>query len=335
MPGNSGNHKTDGHAWDAEIRLLNNRDIMASLIKVVCLAVIIPGCLMSFIFAMHGEWKTIPQAWLMLAAIGVGIGLMMMLVMLVFFRNRVSVRYTVSSEGILFESIDRKVRAANRLAVVAGVLTGRPGSTGAGLSAISQETQKMGWDGAFRAHFDDDARTITLSNRWRRLMIVQCLPGNYAEVSAFVRERMARHRTASRVPARSPLPRFFAWTLAVTTACGPLFALADALKLPMLLPILTLCFALATLWLIPLFAYVNLGCAVLIVGSVIFDAFSQETSFFSPHNTYARWTVYNDNDWALMIVSGVGLAFLVWISLRAARGKFRSLLIADMTDMGG
>lgn len=335
MRKNSETDKLDERVWVAEIRLLNNRDMMASLAKVVGLAVIIPGCLLSLIFATQGDWKTIPRIWVMFSAIGAGIGLLMMLVMLVVFRNRVNVRYTVSASGILFESIDRKVAVANRLAVVAGVLTGRPGPTGAGLMAMSQETQKMGWDGAFRAQFDDGARTITLRNRWRRLMIVQCLPDNYAEVSGLVRERMARHLTASRVPARSPLPRYLGWTLAVTAACVPLFALVDAFKVSMLLAILMLCFALATLWLIPLFGYVNLGCAVLIAGSVLLDALSRHTSFFSPHATYLRWTVYSGDDWALLAVAGGCLAFLAWFSLRAVRGKFRSLLVSDMTDMGG
>jgi hypothetical protein len=327
--------KRDERVWIAQIRLVNNRDIMVSLAKVVGLAVIIPGCLLSLIFATQGEWKTIAPMWMMLSAIGAGIGLLMMLVMLVFFRNRVNVRYTVSGEGILFESIDRKIATANRVAVLVGVLAGRPGPTGAGLTAMSQETQKMGWDGAFRAQFDDGARTITLRNRWRRLMVVQCLPDNYAEVSGFVRERMARHLTASRVPGRSPLPRYLGWTMAVTAACVPLFALVDAFKVSLLLPILMLCFALATLWLIPLFGYVNLGCAVLIVGSVILDAFSQHTSFFSPHAKVARWTVYSGDDWALLAVTGGSLAFLAWFSLRAVRGKFPSLLMSDMTDMGG
>jgi membrane protein YdbS with pleckstrin-like domain len=327
--------KKDAHAWDADIRLLNNRDMMATLAKVVALAVIIPGSLMSLIFATQGEWKTIPQVWLMLAAIGAGIGVMMLLIMLIFFRNRMKVRYTVSADGILFESIDRKVATANRVAVVAGILTGRPGPTGAGLMAMSQETQKVGWDGSFRAEFDDRARTIALRNRWRRLMIVQCLPENYEVVSAFVRDRMASHRTAARVARRSPLPRYLGWTAAVTVACLPLFALVDAFKVSMLLPILLLCFALATLWLIPLFGYVNLGCAALIAGSVILDAFSQHRSFFTPHDMYERWTVYSGDDWALLAVAGCSLAFLGWLSLRAVRGKFRSLLMSDMSDMGG
>jgi hypothetical protein len=182
----------------------------------------------------------------------------------------------------------------------------------------------------------DEARfTILLRNSWRSLMWVQCTPENYETVAAAMARHMREHRTDERVAGRSPLWRSLGRTGLVVLAVFPLFAVADEFDAGPLLPILILCFALATVWLINLFGWVVIAGLVLLTGQVIASQFEVRQSIFRRGETYRAYEVLSDSDYALLALAAASAAVLVWLSVRALRGRWLSALLEGFKDMEG
>jgi hypothetical protein len=326
---------TGDTTWEITVPLLNNRAMVGGVFKAFGIAALMICILMAVIFGSQGDWDTLPPLLLMFAAVFGGFTVLSLLVMAVVFRNRMRFRFTVSDTGILFETIDKTAKAVNRLATVAGVLGGSAQTAGTGLIAQSQETQEVHWEGAFRAEYRSRSRTIVLRNAWRQLMIVYCTPDNYAEVAVQIRDAMQRSGTAERVPARSPVARYVGWSVTAVLASVPLFLLVEEFDVSLLLPIGILCFALATIWLVGIFGYVVLAGLAATAWSVAANGLSTRESFFSPGETFARWTVFSSDDWAMIILAGVACLVLGWISVRGMTGRMPSMLTSDSTDMTG
>ena len=193
----------------------------------------------------------------------------------------------------------------------------------------------MTWGGAFTAKNDPDRFVVTLKNRWRKLMVVHCTPQNYASVVSIIERELAAHGTSQRhVGKKSPLSGLLVLTVLTIVACVPAFLLSEEFNVSLLLPISLLCFCLTTVWLLPVFGYVNIGLIALHVGAVIVDAFSKHRSYFNSADIYQRWTVYDGDDWALLVLAGLGFAWLIYFSVGALRGRFKSAYAGDLDDMG-
>ncbi|MGD9972026.1 MAG: zinc ribbon domain-containing protein [Desulfatirhabdiaceae bacterium] len=325
----------DGLVWDMEIPLLNGRDILGGVLKIYLLSFLIVGGLLTVVFGSQGEWDVIAPMLGVLSIVTCGILGVSALVMALVFRNRLRVRYTLGPEGICLELIDTRARLTNRLLFWLGILTGRPQAIGTALIAQSQETVALAWGGSFTAVYDPKRFVITLKNRWRKLMVVHCTPQNYAPVATIITRELAAHGTIARhLKKKSPLPRLFGLSVLTVGACVPAFLLSEAFHVSLLLPILLLCFSITTIWLVPLFGYVNLGLVGFHVCAVLMDAFREQRSYFDPADIYQRWTVYDSNDWALMVLAGLGFAWLIFFSVGAIRGRFQSAFVGDMIDMG-
>lgn len=325
---------TNGSTWEIDVGLLNNRAVVGGLFRAFAFTGLISSGLLGFVFAVQGEWDAILPVASVLWGICAGLFMFGLFSAALVLRNRIRFRYTVSADGILLETIDRTVKVVNRLAIGAGVLGGSPATAGTGLIATSGETQSMRWDGAFNARYDDRARVIALRNAWRTLLYVYCTPENYADVSRQVRTEMSAHATETRVPADSPVPRLLARTALVVVACLPSFALVEAFEVSLLIPIILLCFALAMVWLVSAFAWVVIGMLVVEGAAVLVSALSMRTSYFLPGTTYAYWTVFSGDDWALIAVTALSFAVMGWVSVRSLRGASPSMLESDHSDMG-
>jgi hypothetical protein len=328
-------HKSSGKiTWEISVPLLNNRLIVGAIIKVFGFATMAVAILLSLVFATRGDWHLIPQTILWLMFLGGGLIVLSLVIMAVVFQNRCNFRFTISEDFIRFETIDKTVRAANRLAVAAGVVLGGHQTTGAGLIGKSQETQDIKWSGSFRAVYKPGARVVILRNRWRRLMIIYCTQENYKEVAEYISLCIERHGTDARGPQKSPLPRYLATTVMIILATTPVFLLTGPFEVPLWMPILLLCFALATEWLVGIFGYVVLGCILLVVSAVFLNAFSMRESFLHAGDRYYHWSVFSGDDWALLVVAGIGLILLGWFAVRVIRRRFTSVLDSDRHDMG-
>jgi hypothetical protein len=321
--------------WEIGIPLVTNPRMLRTFALVTGLSVAVVVLLLGVVFGSQGDWEEVLVMARIFALVGVGLFLLFLLVMGLVFGNRLRTRYTVDDEGIVQETVDKVGKVGSRLAVIAGVLGRSPGTTGAGLIAMSNEVAALSWDGAFRVDAVPRRHLLVFRNAWRPIMEVYCKPENYAAVEALVRERMAHRRTAERVAARSPLPQYLLHTVLILVASFFVLVAYDELDLDVLVPMIMLAFALATLWLIPLFGYVVLLTNALILLAFAGELFEESTSLFRRGETYRQYEVFSDSDWAYLIAALLGLGYLSWLSIRAVRGKLLSLLVRDQGDMSG
>lgn len=319
--------------WETDLRLFSPEMLKGWSLAMVATWVAMM-LILGIVFLAQGETDTLPDMALVFLAVVAGLWVFGFIVMALLFRGKFRVRYTASETGILMETLDTVAKKTNRLAIVLGVLSGKPGLLGAGLIGRSREAEAVEWDGAFRAVRRPERHLIVLKGPWRSLMLVQCLDDNYARVAALVEQEMARHGTAKRVPGKSPLPTYLGRTLLVALASFPIFGLHEEFDLDVFLPLLMFCFALATVWLIPLFGWVVMGSLGLIAFTVAGRLIEEIPSYFSPGRSYSRFEILGSEDWLLLGLAGLGAAWLVWLSLGALRGRIQSALVADWRDMG-
>lgn len=319
--------------WETDLPLFSRRMLSQWSLAMLATALVML-VILGTVFAAQGELDALMPMLAMISAVTGGLWLLGLIIMAVLFRGKFRVRYTLTDQELRYETIDTKAKAANRLAVIAGVLARSPQALGAGLITQSQETMAVRWTGAFRAEFDLEHQHIALRNEWRALMWVQCTPENYAEVAAAIERHMARRKTAGRVARKSPLPAYLGRSALVVLACLPLFPLADEFDAGLFLPIFILCFGLATVWLINLFGWAVLGGLLVLAGLVVADLLEARESYFDKGIFYRAYEVLGGDDIQLLLVAGLGAAVLVWLSAAALRGRWLAALMDGYKDMG-
>ena len=132
---------------------------------------------------------------------------------------------------------------------------------------------------------------------------------------------------------KSPLPAYLGRSALVILGCLPLFGLAEEYDTGLFLPILILCFGLATVWLINLFGWVILGGLLVQAGLVVADLFRLRESVLFRGETYYGYEVVGSDDLLIMLVAGLGAAALAWIAIGALRGRWLAALLAGYEDM--
>lgn len=317
--------------WQAELKLFSGRYLLTWTVALMATAAVMITIL-GTIFAAQREWDALPMVVLMTGVVSAGLWLFGLLVMAVLLRGRVLVRYRIDERGIRMQTIDRVVGAAGKAATVAGLLSGKPGLAGAGMIAQSRQSEAIGWRGGFRAVADPEALHITLRNRWRPLMYLQCTPEVYPAVEARIAAEMQRHGTTTRVGRHSPLRWYLGQTVLVLLACLPILMLVESHDIHLLPPILVLCFALATVWLINLFGWVVLAGLLVIAGNLLVELFTPHPSFIRRGQTFTLFDTAGWEDWAAIGLAGFGAVWLAWLSIRALRGRFLSLLLHDASE---
>jgi hypothetical protein len=320
--------------WDAELRLLTGRYLLTWTVVMLASALVMITIL-GTIFVAEREWDALPMVFVITGLTTAGLWVFGLLVMALVLRGRVRVRYRIDEHGICMQTIDRVVSGAARVATVVGVLAGKPGLAGAGLLARSRESEAVRWRGGFRAVADPDRLHITLRNRWRPLMYIQCTPESYAVAEARIAAEMQRHGTAARTSARSPLPWYLGQTVWLILACLPILMLVESHDIHLLPPILVMCFALATLWLINLFGWVVLAGLAVITGNLFYELLLPRDSYFRRGETFTFFETAGSEDWAAFGLAALGVAWLTRLSIRALRGRYLALLIRDADEADG
>jgi hypothetical protein len=326
--------KTANIVWETDLPLFSRRMLVQWTLAMLATALVM-FVLLGTVFAAQGEWDAMPPMLMMIGAVTGGLWLLGLIIMAVLFRGKYRVRYTLSSTGIVCETLSTVAKKANRAAIVVGVLARSPQAVGAGLIGISRETEEVRWSGAFKAVQHPGENVVMLRNAWRSLLWVQCNPDNYAEVAGAIEQHMKRRRTASRVPGKSPIPAYLGRSLLVVLACLPLFPLAEEFDTGLFLPLFTMCFALAMVWLINLFGWVVIGGLIAQAGMVVLDQLEVRESMFDPGRTYYAYEVLGSEDFSLLLVAGIGAGVLVWLSVSALKGRWLAALVADQSDMAG
>ncbi|MDP2832387.1 MAG: hypothetical protein Q8Q28_03640 [Pseudomonadota bacterium] len=320
--------------WETDLPLFSAYMLRQWSLAMLATALVM-GLLLGTLFAAQGNWDALPMLGLMVAGASGGLWVLGLIIMAVLFRGRFHVRYTLSDAGILQETVEPIAKKANRAAIILGVLARKPGLAGAGLIARSREFEAVNWKGAFNAVTQPERHLITLRNGWRTVMFVQCTAENFAEVMERVSQSMQQHKTSKRVATNSPLPFYLRHTALIMLASVPLFMLTEEYGLHLLAPILVLCFALAMLWLINVFAYViYAGLLYLVVGTLMDLARVRQSSFF-PGESYSGFEVMSGDENSILILALIAAGYLIWLSWRALHGGFLALLVKDQSDMDG
>ena len=320
--------------WETDLPLFSP-EMFRQWSYVLLATALLMSLILGTIFAAQREWAALPTLGLMILAISGGIWLFGLILMALLFRGRFRVRYTLSDDGILLESIEPIAKKANRAAVVVGILAQKPGLLGAGLIGRSREAEVVRWQGAFTMAEQPRRHLIALRNRWRTLLLVQCTEENYAAVRERVNQSMQRHKTGSRVAAASPLPFYLRHSALILLASLPLFQLAAEYHLHLLAPILVLCFALATLWLINLFGWVVYAGLLFLAVGTLMDLVRVRQSMFFPGRSYTGFDLLGGDSGVLLLLALLGAGYLAWLAWRALHGRFLALLVRDQGDMDG
>ena len=329
--------KTPALSWETDVRLITHPLMLANFAKLFAITAFIMGALLSFMLLVTDDAEAIVPMLEMVGLIIAGLAVLCFLICVAVFHNRIRMRFRLDEKSAEVEMTDTRAIKANKLAIVLGVLSGRPGLAGAGLIAQSNTQQKAVWSAIVRAHYHPSWRVITLSNGWRTVVTLYCTPENYDVVAAAVRRALAARPASVQRKLRdkkNPLPKLLLHTALVIVACVPLFGLPDLDESAILPALLTLCFALATLWLVPVMAWaVFLGLGWLAVLEV-FAQNETRTSMFDG-TSYRAYEVMSGDDYALLVAAALGSAYLIWLCVGLLRGRIRSALAGDMAEMAG
>lgn len=321
--------------WEIEVGLLSNPVVARQMVGVVIGSGSLMALLLSFLLAVQGDWAGIPAMLAVSALAAGGLGLLLGVVALLMFRNRWRVRFTVDARGIRCRTVDRQVRTTNRLAILLGGLTGRPGLAGAGLTAYAREDEFIDWRGVSGARWYPRSRTIALRNGWRTVGLVVCPVAEYEAVAEMVRQRVAAAARAGTAAGPSPLPGLVARSLLIVLATVPVFALPYPFEQDLLVPLILLLFALATVWLIPLFGWVVIAAAVWVAADIVWTGLQIRPAAFRWLDEYRVFQRLDSGEWAALSLAAAGLVGLVIMAWRAVRGRSPSALTADRPPAGG
>lgn len=327
------NNETAPLVWETDLPLFSRLMLTQWTLAMLATATLM-ALILGTIFAAQQEWDALAPMAGLIGAVTFGLWLLGLIIMAVLFRGRYHVRYTLSERGLRCDTLDQVAKTTNRLAIGLGAVMGKGQLLGAGLIGISRESEEVQWSGAFVARFDPVRYTVLMKNGWRTLLWVQCTAENYTVVAEQINLYMTRRHTGSRLAGRSPLPAYLGRSLLVFLACATLVPLAEEYDTGLFLPIFTLCFALAMVWLINLFGWVVLGGLVAQIALVVLVQFEQRQSFFNPAEVYRAYEVLSGDDFNLFLLAGIGIAVLVWLCYGALRGRWLAALIADQSDMG-
>ncbi|MBW8325743.1 MAG: hypothetical protein K0M50_13340 [Prolixibacteraceae bacterium] len=94
--------------------------------------------------------------------------------------NRTGIRnYTLTKQS-------NKNRVINILAVVTGLLSGKPAVAGAGILAQSRQDVLIRWSNIRKVRFYPENQTVIIKGGFAENIAVFCTSENYAEVAAFI-----------------------------------------------------------------------------------------------------------------------------------------------------
>jgi hypothetical protein len=319
--------------WELDVPLLTHPVMLKNFVTLWIVSGVIMLALVGGIVGVREGIKAfVAIAEMILLIIG-GLSVLSLLVMLVVFGNRMRMAFAIDDRGIVARVVDSRAKVANRLAAVVGVVAGRPGVAGAGLIAMHDEERTAVWSGIAEARYDPRRYTITLRNAWRPILHVYCTSANYEQAAL----RVAAGLAGSSRPAgawRNPLWGSLGLTVVVVLAILPLFGMPYPFETPLFVVIFTLCFAIATVWLLPVMAWAVLGGVCWTVGIILMRGIEPKTNQLTG-GAYTSFELIDSSDLTGLTVAAIGLGVLVWISIAALRGRISSLLMRDTEEMVG
>ncbi len=313
--------------WEANFPLLTNPMVLKQFYMLILFSGLFMFLLLSFMMIVTGEISAVPTMFLF-TLIGVGVlALLMFLVMLLYFGNRIRVRFILDQNGATIQNIDKRSKIAGRAAVIFGALSLQPGTAGAGILAVAREEEQTAWSALAKAEYSPGHRTITLRNSWRPVQILICTPENYDIIAAYVSKQITeKSSTASEIPVKNPLPRLLFRTSIVILAVVPVFILPYSFELDIFIPMLLILMALATIWLAAGLGWVVIVLAFILILQIVFKGFGTTASIFNPGVLYRNFDLLYGSEWLAILLAFAGLIYLIIMSWRYARGKIKAAI---------
>ncbi|BAH74406.1 hypothetical protein [Solidesulfovibrio magneticus] len=190
-------------SWDITVPLLTNRFMLFDFARWMLLTygvMMLVACLIGLFARDLGVLWGVCQLFGLVCA---GITVLFVVIMLIVFRNRMELAFVIDKDGVNALVASRRAKAGNRLAMLLGLLAGKPGVAGAGLLARAQENTRLEFAELRRVRFSPGPAVISLRDKWFRHVRLYCRPDNYAEVEKLVERGLAL--AASKVrPVRDP-----------------------------------------------------------------------------------------------------------------------------------
>ena len=183
--------KSGAIVWEADVPLVTSRFVLGSTVKWIVLTYVVCIAWIGYIFLAIGEGRQIPMLAGIFAIICAGLFVLSLLIMLVFFGNRMPMRFAVDNKGVGSTVISRRARTASRIAAIAGALTGRPGLAGAGILAASSENTFVPWTRVTDAVFDRTSNTIVLRGARGTLAWLVCTPETFETVRSRIEAQLS------------------------------------------------------------------------------------------------------------------------------------------------
>ena len=190
-------------AWDISVPLLTNRFMLFDFMRWMLLTygvMALVACLIGLIARDVEVFWGICQ---LLGLVCAGMTVLFILIMLFFFRNRMELAFAIDKDGINALVASRRAKTGNRLALLLGILAGKPGVAGAGLAARAQENTRLEFAELRRVRFSPGPAVISLRDKWFRHVRLYCRPENYSEAERLVERGLALAAPGIR-PERDP-----------------------------------------------------------------------------------------------------------------------------------
>ncbi len=178
--------------WEVRISLSTNPFILKQLGMMLLFPSLFMAMLLSFLLLVTGEPEGIPEILLASIAVVLGMGLLLLFIILLVFRNRFHVRFSIDAEGVLWEILDKLSKISSRLAVAAGLLDTSPLISATGIQALSREKEFISWKDVESAEYNQGRHMILLRNSWRPVMMLICSKENYGDVLDLVKQRFRK-----------------------------------------------------------------------------------------------------------------------------------------------
>jgi len=109
------------------------------------------------------------------------------------YRGKYEAEFVLDGKGVLCRTQAkqaRKNRIINTLALIFGLLSGRPAAAGAGVLAQSRQQVFLRWNRITKVKYKSQSYTILISGGWTEQIALFCTDENYEQVEAFVRRNI-------------------------------------------------------------------------------------------------------------------------------------------------
>ncbi|NDY56532.1 hypothetical protein G3N56_07225 [Desulfovibrio sulfodismutans] len=338
-------------SWEWKARhILTDRFVLADFVTVMSIAGSAMCLLLSSIMIFQGDWDAAGRMAVFALVMTGAVAVLFLLIMLVI-GGRFRYRFEIDEDAVTFTVLSGCVKTSNRLAVALGVLARRPGLTGAGLLAKSEEYNRIAFADLSTVRYYPKDHVIFLRARCNPKPIrLYCPPQAYPEAADRIRRGFARGRNRQKQEGRalgpSPVPRRMAATCAALAAS--LFLLAAPFDIPPGIALGMAALAVAAIWIPPagkpvggLLCLGSLGFVLYIARALVtvnvttteeqFRAFAASRGVALNEavrldNTflgnYAPYELFDPERWTFFALAVLGALVLAFVGLTAFRAGY-------------